>query len=392
MNITEEESWPSEGYLAFQVKTPNIVNFDEDGPLIALDLDQNPDTGSAFYGTEVEIAFQGEGNAREASAVLYRSNGWDFRRVTPPEGWGWGYGPNEVDFFISRAQLGIGPTAGFNIVAASAASHPDTAPDIGTFNYQPIAGTPPPRLGPDRRAPHLDVYSASTVHGRVARLTYWVLDGRGKTAETIRIYRGRRLLKTIQRPLHASNPFDVTQVNRVPRTAYGLLRFSVRVDAAGTRARLPGVPEDPLEQLSRGLIALAARPSGDIPARWPSRGVRALRSRLARLRTGGEQLQCPSRRPDGAVDDCRRRASIIAKRLDYAVWQLKERSQDAVTRRLSFHFLSRRLLTPLYSDLLHLGALQRTGCRPRSGVEREHAGLLAIADGAETKGSLERLA
>ena len=122
LNISEEESWPSGGYLAFQVKTPNIVNFDEDGPLIALDLDQNPDTGSAFYGAEVEIAFQGEGNAREASAVLYRSNGWDFRRVAPPEGWGWGYGPHEVDFFISRAQLGIGPTAGFNIVAASAAS------------------------------------------------------------------------------------------------------------------------------------------------------------------------------------------------------------------------------------------------------------------------------
>jgi len=59
-------------------------------------------------------------------------------------------------------------------------------------------------------------------------------------AETIRIYRGRRLLKTIQRPLHASNPFDVSQVNlRVPRTTHGQLRFSVRAqDAAANKSPL----------------------------------------------------------------------------------------------------------------------------------------------------------
>jgi hypothetical protein len=239
LNISESEGYFGP-YLSFRVTTPNIVSLTEDGPLIALDLDQNPDTGSAFYGTEVEIASQGEGNGREASAVLYRSNGWDFRRVTPPEGWGWGGGPHEIDFFISRAQLGIGPTAGFNIVAASPASHPDTAPDIGTFNYQPIAGTPPPPLGPDRRAPHVSVYPATAVHGRVARLTYSALDGRGNTAETIRIYRGRRLLKTIRRPLRASNPFDLSQVGwRVPRGLSGHLRFSVRAaDAAGNTSPL----------------------------------------------------------------------------------------------------------------------------------------------------------
>ena len=67
-----------------------------------------------------------------------------------------------------------------------------------------------------------------------------MLDGRGKTAEAIRIYRGRRLLKSIQRPLHASNPFDLSQVNwRVPRTVQGQLRFSVRAqDAAGNKSPL----------------------------------------------------------------------------------------------------------------------------------------------------------
>ena len=239
VNTSESEGYTGP-YLTFQVKAPNLVNVSEDGPLVALDLDQNPDTGSAFYGTEVEIALQGEGNAHEASAVLYHSDGWGFKRVAPPEGWGWGYGSNEVDFFISRAQLGITPGAGFNIVAASAASHPDTAPDIGTFNYQPVAGTPARRLGPDRRAPHVNVYPATARHGRVARLTYWVLDGRGKTAETIRIYRGSRLLKTIHRPLRASNPFYLSHVAwRVPRTIRGQLRYSVRAqDAAGNKSPL----------------------------------------------------------------------------------------------------------------------------------------------------------
>src|SRR2546430_8010701 len=46
-----------------------------------------------------------------------------------------------VGFGIKRSALGLKPNAGLNIVAASVASHPDTAPDIGTFNYQPVAGT-----------------------------------------------------------------------------------------------------------------------------------------------------------------------------------------------------------------------------------------------------------
>src|SRR2546430_13496927 len=58
-----------------------------------------------------------------------------------------------VGFGIKRSALGLKPNAGLNIVAASVASHPDTAPDIGTFNYQPVAGTQPPPLRPDRRAP-----------------------------------------------------------------------------------------------------------------------------------------------------------------------------------------------------------------------------------------------
>lgn len=235
LNVSEYE-----GELIFQVTVADRLNWDEDGPLVALDLDQNPDTGSAYYGTEVEVAFVGGGNAREGEPVLRRASGWDFRGVRPPEGWGWGLGPHEVDFFLSRSYLGLGPNAGFNVVAAAGGSHPDTAPDIRTFNYQPVPGTPPPVPGPDSRAPHAITYPASAVHGKVARLTYWVLDGRGRTGETIRIYRRSRLLKTIRIPLRDSSPFDLSHISwRVPRNLRGRIRLSVRsVDAAGNVSKV----------------------------------------------------------------------------------------------------------------------------------------------------------
>ena len=122
--------------------------------------------------------------------------------------------------------------------------HIDTAPDIGTFNYQPVAGTPAPKLGPDTRAPHVLAYPARATHAKLATLTYQTLDGRGKTADTVRIYRGKRLLKTIRRPLRDSNPFKLSHVAwRVPRSLRGRLRFSVRsADAAGSESNLRWAP------------------------------------------------------------------------------------------------------------------------------------------------------
>jgi hypothetical protein len=101
------------------------------------------------------------------------------------------------------------------------------------------AEMPPPSLGPDRRAPHLVSYPSRGAHGKPAKLTYWVPDGRGRTAETIRIFRRSHLLKTIRRPLRDSNPFDVSQVMwRVPNNVSGRLRFSVRaVDAVGNKSK-----------------------------------------------------------------------------------------------------------------------------------------------------------
>lgn len=227
--------------LDFRVTIAGFFNSDEDGPLVALDLDQNPDTGSAFYGTEVELAYVGQGNAREGEPMLLRStpNGWDFRGA-PSESLGWGVGPSYVEFFIGRADLRLAPNAGFNIVAASPGSNPDTAPNIRTFNYQPVAGAKPPALGPDTRAPHVIAWPSTGVHGKVARLRFSALDGRGKTGETIRIYRRARLLKTIRVHLRNTNPFVEQAASwRVPKQLRGRLRFSVRaVDAAGNRSPL----------------------------------------------------------------------------------------------------------------------------------------------------------
>ena len=159
------------GFIGFEITVADTVNIAEDGPLVALDLDQNPDTGSAFYGTEVQIALVGQGNAREAEPVVYWAHGWDFR-TTRRTGVSWGFGPHTVGFGVKRSALGLKPNQGFNIVAASASQHPDTAPDAGTFNYQPVAGTQPPPLGPDRRAPKVFAFDSNGLHGKTVKLGY----------------------------------------------------------------------------------------------------------------------------------------------------------------------------------------------------------------------------
>jgi hypothetical protein len=240
LRVSSQSDGGSDGDVGFEVTvTPNRFWCDGDGGdlplLIAIDTDQNPDTGSAFYGTEVELAWSPPANL----PVLGRADGWDFKPAPFLYG-GWECAPTIGGYFIDTATLGITPSSGFNVVAATVSPHTDTAPDIGTFNYQQIGGTPAPKLGPDTRAPHVLTYPAQAVHGKLATLTYQTLDGRGKTADTIRIYRGKRLLKTIRRPLRDSNPFQLSHVVwRIPRTLRGRLRFSVRsADAAGNESNV----------------------------------------------------------------------------------------------------------------------------------------------------------
>jgi hypothetical protein len=225
--------------LDFEVTLAGELNWDEDGPLVAIDTDRNPDTGSAFYGTEFQLALVGGGNAREAEPVLYRANGWDFRGERFARA-AWGGGPHSSVISIKRSVLGLKPGQGFNLVAGSVSNHPDMAPDFGTFSYEPSSGTPPPPLGRDRRAPKLFAYDSMGVSGGEAKLHYWVLEGRGSARQVIRIFRGRRLLKTIWTPLAAVNPFGTTETGwRVPPDVHGALRYRIRsFDAAGNASTL----------------------------------------------------------------------------------------------------------------------------------------------------------
>jgi len=239
IDITGLDVESADGYLTLRVNVAGTYDWDQGqgGAIVALDVDQNPDTGSAFYGTELEFVFQG--GMWDAHAALYRANGWDFQPVDPDVGLGWGMADHFLEFNASLSDLGIAPNAGFDVVAAIPSAHTDTAPDLGTFIFQQVPGKPPP-IGPDTRAPHVSAFPARATHGKVAELNYWALDGRGRTAETVRIYRRSRLLKTIRVPLADSNPFMTSHVSwRVPRTLHGRLRYSVRsVDAAGNRSTL----------------------------------------------------------------------------------------------------------------------------------------------------------
>jgi len=210
----------------------------EDGPLVALDLDQNPDTGSAFYGTEVQVALVGSGNAREAEPVLYKAHGWDFVAENVKQPPGLINGSDTVGFVIARSLLGPDPEPGFNIVASSVGNHPDTAPDVGTFDFEPGGSTHPPPM-PDRRAPKVFAFDSVGIHGKDAKFEYWVLEGRGQTRQVIRIFRGQRLLKTIRTPLADASPFDTAATTwHVPPKLHGRLRFTVQsFDAAGNRSR-----------------------------------------------------------------------------------------------------------------------------------------------------------
>jgi hypothetical protein len=213
------------------------------GPMIAIDRDQNPDTGSGYYGTEVALTTDSGG------PQLRRADGWDLRPAPqpagaiPPAGPSGPYGSCEgkrFELFVPLKVIGVGPRTGFNVVVAAFRSQTDTAPDIGTFNYQQVRGKAPPKPGPDTRPPHVAAFYAERPNSRTVRLGYWVLDGRGAIGETFRVYRGRRLLATIRRPVRESKPFGFAYLDwRVPRGVRGPLRFTLRaVDAAGNRSTL----------------------------------------------------------------------------------------------------------------------------------------------------------
>jgi hypothetical protein len=204
---------------------------------VVLDLDQNPDTGTVYYGTEVALVFD------QSTLHFARAAGNDFSPTAPPASLHGAIGNGVVTFSINAADLGLTPSDGFNIVAFShntVFGELDTAPDIRTVNYQLVSGTPPRSPGPDNRAPLDRAFASHGVHGKVVRLNYWTADGRGVTADTLRVYRRGRLLRTIRISLGDASPFlEYYAPWRVPRKVHGRLRFCVQsADAAGNRSNV----------------------------------------------------------------------------------------------------------------------------------------------------------
>jgi hypothetical protein len=204
---------------------------------VVLDLDQNPDTGSVYYGTEVAIEFV------QDKLRFFRASGASFVPAAAPASLQGSIVTGAATFSVAAADLGLSPSAGFNVFAMSnseISGDGDEAPDIRTFNYEQVAGTPPLLPGPDTRAPLDRAFASRGVHGKVALLDYWAADGRAKTADTLRVYRRNRLMRTIRISMGDSNPFYVYYARwHVPRKVRGRLRFCVQsVDAAKNKSNL----------------------------------------------------------------------------------------------------------------------------------------------------------
>lgn len=202
---------------------------------VALDLDQNPDTGTVYYGTDVALEFH------NSSLRFYRAEGNDFTAAPTPASLQGALTASMATFTVKAADLGLAATGGFNVVGITDSPlDGDLAPDLRTVNYQQVAGTLAKPLGPDTRAPVDRAFPARAVHGKLVELDYSAEDGRAVTADTIRVYRKNHLLRTIRFSLGDTNPFYVYYTKwRVPRKLRGQLRYCVRsVDSAQNASNL----------------------------------------------------------------------------------------------------------------------------------------------------------
>jgi hypothetical protein len=195
----------------------------DDDVLVGIDADQNPDTGTVFYGADFGLDLTGTRQTflRPSPRGYFADAAGTFSATS---------GGGVVTFTVKAADLGLSPTSGFDVfVAAFAQGYFDTAPDLRAFNYQQVAGTPRPVLGPDRRPPVDDAINGTGTHGKVVRLRYFASDGRAETADTVRVYKGRKVLKTFRFRLEQTNPFGVYYANwKVPKNVKGKLRFCVQ--------------------------------------------------------------------------------------------------------------------------------------------------------------------
>lgn len=210
-----------------------VANGDVD---VLVDVDQNPDTGSLYYGTEFALSLE-----KLVPRYFGIDTAGEFVEAAAPASFQASFSGDVATFVFKASEVGIGPTSGFNVAGLGASDvSVDGAPDIRTINYQLVAGTPAPVPGPDMRAPVDFAEKSSGTHGRKVDLWYFVADGRAETADTIRVYRGKKVLKTIRIAFDDTNPFlPYVATWRVPKKVRGKLRFCVSsVDRAGNKSNV----------------------------------------------------------------------------------------------------------------------------------------------------------
>ena len=228
VNVSNDDS----GMIRVEVMAGRIIALSNEEFVVGIDADQNPDTGTIFYGADYALDLAG------TTAQILRAGADGF--FEPASG---GVSVQEtgdvITFTVKASDVGLSTTAGFNVFVASvAAGSGDVAPDVRTFNYQQVAGTAPPALGRDTRAPYEQAYKAAGKRGKQVLLYYRAADGRGMTADAIRVYSGTKVLKTVRYKLEDSVPMTRYYVKwTIPKRVKGKLRYCVQsVDAAGNKS------------------------------------------------------------------------------------------------------------------------------------------------------------
>jgi hypothetical protein len=200
---------------------------------IGLDTDQNPDTGTVFYGAEYELDLD------RGNVVVWRNdaNGL-YTRAIAPGSLKIVFSGGTVTFSFRASEFGI--SSGFNLYTLGAdSSSLDTAPDIRMVNYQLVGGTAAPLLGSDSRAPLTEALRSTGTHGKIVSIDYFAADGRGETADTVVVYRGKKVLKRFNFPIADTSPFLIYSARwKVPKKTRGKLRFCVTsTDRAGNKSK-----------------------------------------------------------------------------------------------------------------------------------------------------------
>ena len=222
------------GLVTIKVTLGNRTTFAaSDGVGLGIDADQNPDTGTVFYGAEYELDLEG------TAARFYRATADGFYEEAPlPPSFKASFDGGVVTLTFKPSE--IGTATGFNVYTVGFDNSTlDSAPDIRAVNYQLVNGTPPPALAPDHRAPIDQALKSTGTHGKVVSLYYFASDSRAETADAIVIYKGKKVVKRINYLLEDTNPF-LPYVARwkVPKKTKGKLRFCVTsTDRAGNKSK-----------------------------------------------------------------------------------------------------------------------------------------------------------